>query len=641
MATDLGTLFAGFDRRLKAIERSSRLSSASLDDTALEARDADGGLRALIGKQTDGTTAANFVNGPVPPAPSAPVVASVLGGVTVSWDGQFADSAVLPLDWSRIEVHASPIPGFSPMAATLQSTIETPQGATVVVPCDGDVYVRMLARTTSGTASTATAEVGPFGPAPVVASELLDGIVTELKLANDAVTAAKIAASAVGTTEIADDAVTTQKIIAGAILAGQIAAGAVITDKLAAEAVTAAKIAALAITTDKLAANAITASKIQAGAVDATALAADAITGKTITGGTITGTLIQTDTTGQRVAINEADANKIIVYDPTDRAVGEFSDAGVLLEGENGALIHLDPDGTYPNLRLTNDDQSNEAVINVVENTPGSANLGLNSGLFTAHGYSDMKWRTFLGEDFYAAERFRESNSATVIGGRVYMNGSGSHLQFLNADTPSQNSGIDIAANIAQCNSRLEVLPPNASNLSVLFGNAASGHTGNMMRLQKNLVDMAVVDNSGNATFAGYVNAGASNKVDYTPTVGGGGTATFSTRSGWSVDFGDLVYWNAHLVVSAAGSGTATVTITSPSAPDRTLRQICTMSAEGVKVSGLFAAGYLTAITTGSGSVWDRMATQDNGATNRLTIIQGSHLLSGCQIVIQGFYIKA
>ncbi|MFH9425977.1 hypothetical protein [Streptomyces sp. NPDC017529] len=301
-------------RQIDAIERGQRVAhGASIENASLVVRDDSGSLRAIYGQQADGTSGIQVVNGPPPPAPSAPVVASVLGGVTVSWDGGFADGAVIPLDWSRIEVHASTSAGFEPTAATLQSTIETAQGATVVVVTDDPVYVRLLARNTSGAASPSSAEAGPYGPAPVVATDILDGIVTEVKLANDAVTAAKIAAAAVGTTEISDDAVTTAKIVAGAVLAGQIAAGAVLTDKLAAEAVTAAKIAALAITTDKLDANAVTAGKLAVGSVDATAIAADAITGKTITGGTINGTTIngatvtggvlQTSTSGARVVV--------------------------------------------------------------------------------------------------------------------------------------------------------------------------------------------------------------------------------------------------------------------------------------------------------------------------------------------------
>ncbi|MEU1098470.1 hypothetical protein, partial [Streptomyces sp. NPDC005877] len=125
MTTDVGRELAQLKQKVDRLQRASRLSSASLDDTALEVRDGTGSLRALVGQQADGTTAVNVVNGPPPPVPSAPIVASVLGGITVSWDGLFAGGAAKPLDWSRNEVHASPLAVFTPMPATLQTTIET------------------------------------------------------------------------------------------------------------------------------------------------------------------------------------------------------------------------------------------------------------------------------------------------------------------------------------------------------------------------------------------------------------------------------------------------------------------------------------------------------------------------------------
>lgn len=272
MTTDIGKQIANLDRRLKSVERASRLGSASLDDTALQVTGPGGGLRAIIGQQADGTTAVNVVNGAAPPAPSLPAVASVLGGITVTWGGTFAAGATVPLDWSRVEIHASAAAGFTPDAVTLQATIETPQGATVYLATEDPLYVVLLARNTSGAASTPTAETGPTGPTPVVATDVLDGIVTTLKLADDAVTAAKVAAAAIGTTEIADGAVTTPKLIAGAVQAGKIAADAVTAGTIAANAVTARELNALAVTAGKVAANAITAGTIAAGAVSANSL---------------------------------------------------------------------------------------------------------------------------------------------------------------------------------------------------------------------------------------------------------------------------------------------------------------------------------------------------------------------------------
>ena len=194
---DIGQKIVAMEKQIAELQRAARLSSASLDDTALLVRDGTGSLRAVMGQQSDGTTAVNVVNGPPPPQPSAPIVASVLGGVTASWDGSFTGGQVLPLDWSRTEVHASTATGFTPDASTLRSTIETAQGGTVVIPTDTPVYVRLAARNTSGAPSAPSAQTGPYGPAPVVSTDILDGIVTTVKLADDAVTAAKVAAAAV------------------------------------------------------------------------------------------------------------------------------------------------------------------------------------------------------------------------------------------------------------------------------------------------------------------------------------------------------------------------------------------------------------------------------------------------------------
>ncbi|WP_329047183.1 hypothetical protein [Streptomyces sp. NBC_01422] len=232
--TDIGVTLAQLQKRIDRLERASRLSSASLDDTALEVRDSGGSLRGILGQQGDGTTAVNIVNGGPPPAPATPSAAPALGGVSVGWDGAFADGAIIPLDWARIEVHASPTAAFTPTADTLKATIETAQGSIVYIPTAVPLYVQLLARNTSGAASPATTEVGPYAPKPV-AGEIGIGEITE--------------------TLIADGSVTTPKVYA----------------------------------------NAITTALLAAGSVDATALKADAITGKTITGGVINGAEFHSD----------------------------------------------------------------------------------------------------------------------------------------------------------------------------------------------------------------------------------------------------------------------------------------------------------------------------------------------------------
>jgi hypothetical protein len=130
------------------------------------------------------------------------------------------------------------------------------------------------------------------------------------------------------------------------------------------------------------------------GQITGSQIAADAIDGKTITGATL-----QTAASGQRVVLNSSNLRAI---------------------GSNGATIGIDPNATYPLIYWTSADLSNQAVINVT-GTASDANIGTNSGTFVDAADSvTYKWRTFLGRDFYAAERVRQSDSQPV-GGRLFM----------------------------------------------------------------------------------------------------------------------------------------------------------------------------------------------------------------------------
>jgi hypothetical protein len=723
MARDPINEIARLSNEIKQIKKGQRYAhGGSIESSSLEVRDG-GSLRAILGVQSDGTTAVNIVNGPPPPAPSAPVLAAGRGGVNATWTGTFAGGAVIPLDWARVEVHASLVSGFTPVPATLVTTIETAQGGTVIVPCDTPVYVRLVARNTSGAASDPSAQAGPVGPAPVVADDILDGIVTASKIAANAVTvnaltealadtasqrwvdsmsdpstwsvtqtgpgatwlqplpvsdaptgatvgqafgyvrirgtttipydpdvlyrvSARIrttvqpttpdsvyvgvlglaadgvtlvnrtgannasshtyvaasdkaiaaadgwvvvtgylkgraatgsagpnpdprtpgqvhtntryitpyvwlnynqnATSAVGTmqvdavtvealktgivdsTNLVAGSVTTAALAADSVTATQILANAVTAAKINAGAVTTAKLDALAVTSDKIAANAITAGKILAGSVDATALAADAITGKTITGGTITGSLFQTAASGQRITINEAGANKVLLYDATS-AIGELSSQGLLVKGTSNAIIWLDPNSVYPNLRLTTANQANSAVINVVETTPGSADLGMNSGPFTATDTSVRKWRTFFGNDFWVAERINSTDDTNYKGGRISLRSDTAIIGYLEKDDPTKNTYLNFTnSNLTQLTkSRLEIYPPQSAN-SAVYVSTDAGHTGNMLRLNNGGSDKFTVDKDGNTTIAGTLTVTGRVK----PSTGE--TGTVALQNGWT-----------------------------------------------------------------------------------------------------------
>ncbi|WP_327375776.1 hypothetical protein OG393_18540 [Streptomyces sp. NBC_01216] len=206
MANDLTRLaarIADLERRFAQQTRTSQLAYSSIENGALDVYDEDGSLRAVIGQQPDGTTAVNIVNAPPPPTPSQPTVTPVLGGVSATWEGVFTDAPAPPLDFARIEVHAATLDNFIPTPTTLRGTFESPLGSTLTIPTDQPLYVRLLARNTSGTASAPSAQSGPVSPAPVVAQEVLDGIVDETALADNAVSQAKLRIGAVGHNQLA------------------------------------------------------------------------------------------------------------------------------------------------------------------------------------------------------------------------------------------------------------------------------------------------------------------------------------------------------------------------------------------------------------------------------------------------------
>jgi len=139
----------------------------------------------------------------------------------------------------------------------------------------------------SGVAVDLDVLVPPF---TISADEILANAVTELKIANNAVTATKITVAAldqifgnlnpntVTATQIATNAVTELKILNGAITNNKIGTAVITGDKILANTITGSLIAAETIGAQAIAAGAITAVKIDAGAVTADKILAGSVT---------------------------------------------------------------------------------------------------------------------------------------------------------------------------------------------------------------------------------------------------------------------------------------------------------------------------------------------------------------------------
>jgi hypothetical protein len=158
--------------------------------------------------------------------------------------------------------------------------------------------------------------------------------------------------------------------------------------------------------------------------------------------------------------------------------------------------------------------------------------------------------------------------------------------------------------------------------------------------------DLIVIQQASNGNWIspGRTAATTDNQfTTFTPTVTGGGSATWATRTGWYTRHDNLITVNVHLIVGTAGSGTSTVAVDMPTPVYRGTRQVLVMHTESTGPNGshigngqcvFFAGGAATPTS-------DRLRTSSNDATNRDANLTGADLLTGGTITIQGSYRAA
>lgn len=174
-----GAALTRLAERLDRLERNQlansvpQLQFSSVEDGgSIDVNDADGQTTMQIGGQFDGTYMAAVLKGPKPPTPAGLIVTPQAGALIVRWDGTFADEAIVPMDFSRVEIHVSTEPAFDPSTAeTLRATIETPRGSFAGISLPGNVthYVKLVARSLAGAASDPSVEVA--GTPTLIADE--------------------------------------------------------------------------------------------------------------------------------------------------------------------------------------------------------------------------------------------------------------------------------------------------------------------------------------------------------------------------------------------------------------------------------------------------------------------------------------
>ncbi|WP_433355650.1 hypothetical protein ACQP25_17315 [Microtetraspora malaysiensis] len=227
-----------------------------------------------------------------PPPPSAPILATRLGIIYVSWDG-LASTGAMPIDFDHVRVWMSDGVNPAEVVGTLGAA-----GALVVGDQD-------------------------YGQNRTFHLTALDRAGNE----SAASTSATIATAALVNTDVIGQVISGANIQNGTINA---------VDKVVANSITGGHIQALAVDVGHLKANSITADKVQAGAITGAKIAGDAIDGKTITGANI-----RTAASGRRLDLAPpgATAPEIRLYPSSGANYASISTRDDIYAGEATTVI--------------------------------------------------------------------------------------------------------------------------------------------------------------------------------------------------------------------------------------------------------------------------------------------------------------
>lgn len=332
------------------------------------------------------------------------------------------------------------------------------------------------------------------------------------------------------------------------------------------------------------------------------------------------------------------------------------------VHGVTGDLVGATMTQTLTNKTLTAPTINNPTVGGTIEGTPTfDDSVTFTSGLEA--NSSVLVQRALTGDNAYRARVSGDTNSRFVVDadgelswgpGNATMDTNLYRLQANVLQTDDQlnvlggslvtrpgatNSAVSTSVT-GDTNARLTVRadgrmswgPGNAGADTTLYRSAADTlHTDDNLDVDGSLTVDGTATVGGNLSAANIALTGQTWET-YTPTVIGGGAATFSTQTGYYYVIGDMVMLTIYLVIGTAGTGSSNVQVNAPTSIDRSTRQVMGLSSESMGVNG---HGHVVSFTGSSGATFDRMRTYDG--QNFI----GSDLFSGGLITIQGWYRKA
>lgn len=171
----------------------------------------------------------------------------------------------------------------------------------------------------------------------------------------------------------------------------------------------------------------------------------------------------------------------------------------------NNYKIVIDPTQTLPVIDFLDSAGATAGSIN----TNPSAGLGLilSGGKFPDVDATDWRWAQVLGNGA-TIFRVRESDTSIFKGGASKWDVSGSYISYQNSANTTLNTFVQVISGTAAVTGGRFAISgiPVSANSAVLI-DAATGHTGNLIRARVNSVDQFTVGPTGNVAIAGDVTA--------------------------------------------------------------------------------------------------------------------------------------
>ncbi|WP_025780245.1 hypothetical protein [Brevibacterium sp. VCM10] len=174
-------------KQYRGLAGGPQLALSSIENGAIDSKDAEGNLKMTIGQQDDGGNTIHVISGPTPPTPVGFTVEVDFGQIRVHWNGDFDADALAPSDYARTEVYVQAGDTVVPSRLTAKGSMVAASGGEVKIGVEkGSYAVCLVAWSQAGkmSAPSAPVDVEVPGYGDIVLEEI-DAAATLIKNAGE------------------------------------------------------------------------------------------------------------------------------------------------------------------------------------------------------------------------------------------------------------------------------------------------------------------------------------------------------------------------------------------------------------------------------------------------------------------------